>query len=87
MNKDGVQHVYSYAYGGDSIVPSGTYVAFEHVPDGGNLNYNDETFVFTNVALATGAVPEPTSVALLLIGAAGLGFGLNRAKARARRAA
>lgn len=87
MNNDGVQHIYSYAYGGDSVVPGGTYVAFEDLPDGGNLNYNDETFVFTNVALATGTVPEPTSIALLLIGAAGLGFGRNRANARAKRAA
>lgn len=87
MNSDGVQHIYSTTYGGDAIVPGGIYIAFEDLPNGGNLNYNDETFVFRNVALITGTVPEPTSIALLLIGAAGLGYGRRRAHARASRGA
>ncbi len=66
LNADGINHVYSTAYpGGDA--PAGTYVAFEDVYGGGDLNYHDETFTFSNVA-ATPAVPEPANVALLVAG-------------------
>ena len=67
MNSDGINHVYSAAYGGDKFVPAGTFVAFEDLPYGGDLNYNDETFVFTNVATSSKA-PEPASLALLGLG-------------------
>lgn len=68
LNSDGVNHVYSTAYsGGTTGVPVGTYVAFEDLTGGGDLNYFDETFVFTNVA-TTPSVPEPGNVALLLAG-------------------
>jgi hypothetical protein len=70
MNFDGVNHVYSTAFTSDGVIPTGTYVAFEDLDYGGDLNYHDETFVFTNV---TTAVPEPSSVLLLLAGLGAIG--------------
>lgn len=84
LNSDGIQHIYSAAYSGDNDIPAGTFVAFEDLPNGGDFNYNDETFVFTNVAVQAN-VPEPASLALLLVGA--LGFGANRKFGRTKRAA
>jgi hypothetical protein len=70
LNSDGINHIYSNLYGGDSLVPAGVYVAFEDLPGGGDFNYHDQNFVFTNVN-ATG-VPEPSSLLLL-------GFGISSA--------
>jgi hypothetical protein len=72
----GHNHVYSTVYTNTSPtfpgVPNGTYVAFEDLPfPGADFNYNDESFVFTNVVTATG-VPEPASLALLGAGLLGL---------------
>jgi hypothetical protein len=71
MNSDGVNHVYSAGYSGDGFIPVGTFVAFEDLPLGGDFNYQDESFVFTNVATTTN-VPEPASLALLGLGIAGI---------------
>jgi hypothetical protein len=70
MNLDGVNHVYSTSFTTDGVIPTGTYVAFEDLNGGGDLNYHDETFVFTNV---TTAVPEPSSVLMLLAGLGAMG--------------
>ncbi|WP_297325741.1 DUF4114 domain-containing protein [Nitrosomonas sp.] len=69
LNADGVNHVYSTSFFGDAAlgIPAGTYVGFEDIYDGGDFDYNDETFVFTNIS----PVPEPETYAMLL---AGLGF-------------
>lgn len=78
LNSDGINHVYSYNYAGDSVLPAGTYVAFEDLVGGGDLNYNDETFIFTNVAVHQ--VPEPAAFLLM-----GLGLIAAGASRRVRR--
>lgn len=75
MNSDKINHVYSTDFAGDSIIPAGTFVAFEDLPGGGDFNYNDETFVFSNVATH---VPEPMT--LLLAGLGILGLAATRRK-------
>lgn len=76
----GHNHIYSTAYaGGNSSyagTPAGTYVAFEdqRFPNS-DYNYNDLSFVFTNVATqqaSVSAVPEPESYAMMLGGLAAL---------------
>jgi len=75
LNSDFVNHVYSADYAGDSEIGPGafTYVSFEDLPNGGDFNYNDISFVFANVAVE---VPEPASIALLGLGI--LGIAMNR---------
>lgn len=67
-NDDGINHVYATSFSGDIVhgIPAGTYVGFEDLHGGGDLDYDDETFVFTNIA----AVPEPETYVMLLIGLA-----------------
>ena len=59
----GIQHVYSTAYTATSpiigSIPVGTYVGFEDLPGGGDRDYNDLQFVFTNVGVTTHSVPGP----------------------------
>lgn len=70
-NPLGNNHIYSTTYTATSPffpgVPKGPYVAFEDIPfPGADFNYDDESFVFTNV-VGTTDVPEPGSVMLFVI--------------------
>lgn len=76
----GHNHIYSTAYTATSPlfagVTAGTYVAFEDLRfPGADFNYNDESFVFTNIAAV---VPEPASWAFMLIGVSAVGYALRR---------
>jgi hypothetical protein len=80
LNADGTNHIYSTAFSGDSLnhIPAGTYVGFEDLFRGGDLDYNDEAFVFTNMSVSP--VPEPETYAMLLAGLLLISFKLYRRK-------
>ena len=85
-NADGVNHVYAVTFtggpvnGGSYNFPAGTYVAFEDLKTGGDFNYQDLDFVFTNAKAVGVAAPGPIAGAGLpvLIGVAGLWFARRR---------
>ncbi len=76
LNPDSINHTYSTPYTSDNNsnvrIPPGTFVSFEdQLLGSSNLNYDDEDFVFTNIASQTVAdSPEPASA--FLFGAAGV---------------
>ena len=94
-NADGNQHVYSAAYNNPgpfaiSGIPSGIFVAFEDrlgapantgisVPS--DFDYNDDTFVFTNVSTST--TPLPAALPLFASGLGALGLLARRRKRKA----
>ena len=84
QNADGITHVFSANYGGgDWGIPAGVYVGFEDLYGGGDLDYDDLRFVFTNVGGGeVGGIPEPATWAMLITG-----FGLVGMAARRRRPA
>lgn len=76
MNGDGITHIYATNYaGGDFGLPGGTYVGFEDLNGGGDLDYEDLAFVFTNVR---SNVPEPAAWALMLAGFGLVGNAMRR---------
>jgi len=87
-NVDGMNHIYSAEFSGDTAlgIPGGTYVGFEDLSGGGDLDYNDQAFVFTNVDSSSllaehiSPVPEPETYALLLVGLGLLAFAARSKK-------
>jgi hypothetical protein len=85
LSADGLNHAYSTTWGGGTLnganIPAGTYVGMEDLPPGyqfADFNYNDDSFVFTNVSAIT-ATPEPSSILFLSSGLLGLvGFGRRK---------
>jgi len=81
---DGLNHAYSTSFAGGTLngvnIPAGTYVGMEDLPESfygytgiSDFNYNDDTFVFTDVgANDPSATPEPGSLVLMGTGLLGV---------------
>jgi hypothetical protein len=77
----GHNHVYSVPYDAssnllDPSIPSGTYVAFEDLPNYNppDWNYFDETYVFTDVSTVSSAPDSASTLSLLGLGLTGVGL-------------
>jgi hypothetical protein len=87
-NSDGMNHVYSVAYtpSVNDLIPAGIYIGFEDLPYGGDLDYNDHQFVFTNVGdIVTNqsiATPEPSAIVVWTVVAGVFGVGGLRRKSK-----
>ncbi|SEP77786.1 DUF4114 domain-containing protein [Nitrosomonas ureae] len=87
-NADGVNHIYSTGFSGDTAlgIPAGTYVGFEDIQGGGDFDYNDQAFIFTNISTLAekhiSPVPEPETYAMLLIGLGLVAFTVRSRKRR-----
>ena len=70
QNADGLHHVYSTDFAGNGTIPAGTYVAFEDLlaSQGSDFDYNDDAFVFTNLAQLTATTPLPAALPLFASG-------------------
>jgi len=74
-NPDGLVHAAHALWAADGTIPvSGIWVGFEDLFGGGDLDFDDNSFVFTNVRSTATSVPEPGGLALLGAGLLGLGL-------------
>ena len=70
LNADGLPHanvVYNFGE------PGRTWIGFEDILGGGDLDYNDHEFSFTNILIRT-PIPEPGTYALMFAGLGVMGF-------------
>lgn len=60
LNPGGENHVFSYNYAGNTVIPAGIYVGIEDISPlvNGDLDYDDHQFVFTNIRRQVENVPE-----------------------------
>ncbi len=70
LNADGLPHALV------TQADDRTFVSFEDLAGGGDRDYNDHMFSFTNVQ--TTVVPEPSVYALMLAGLVAVGFAARR---------
>jgi len=87
LNPDGITHIFAASYAGGLVgpggtIPAGTYVGFEDIFGGGDLDYDDLNFVFVNTRFVTD-IPEPATWAMLIAGFGLVGFAARRRKAAA----
>ena len=82
LNGDGIQHFYRASYSGTDFGPliSGGYYGVEDLFGGGDFNYSDLQFVSTTGSI--GAIPEPGSWALMILGFGVVGSAMRRHKVR-----
>jgi hypothetical protein len=87
LNADLTQHIYSTDFGGNGTIPAGTYVAFEDLlaTQGSDFDYNDDSFVFTNLAQVSGT-PIPGALPLFMSGLGALGIVALRRKRKLKSA-
>ena len=79
LNIDGIAHVEDFQF----AFPSGRlssfipmiFLGFEDLMGGGDMDFNDNMAMFSNVVMVP--VPEPSSIAMLLAGLGLLGFTRN----------
>ena len=66
-NPDGIVHVGHAQWAADATIPvNGVFVGFEDLFGGGDMDFDDNNFVFTNVtSRAAPSVPEPASMVLI----------------------
>ncbi len=81
-NPDRVVHAIGEAWAGSSAIPAtGMLIRFEDLFGGGDRDFDDLVFVVSNVS--TSATPEPTTMALVGLGA--VAIALRRRAQRSRR--
>jgi hypothetical protein len=87
QNEDGVNHAYMTTFAGglvgSSVVPAAIYLGFEDVVAcASDLNYQDLQFYMSTGS--TGAVPEPSTWAMMILGFAGVAFTAYRRRTGTR---